>query len=110
LKICGQTHNKHVISSGEKQELDDPLELQAAGSLAERREQLISELIHEFTNTITAVIGYSELALHAVEESHPARQWLEKTRRNTSQLGLLLNRFIDVKRSQDGRGRGHFIE
>ncbi len=40
----------------------------------ERSIRFTSELIHEFTNMVTAVIGYSELALHAIEDSHPARQ------------------------------------
>ena len=50
------------------------------------------ELIHEFTNMVTAVIGYSELALHAIEDSHPAREWLEKIRKHTSALGALLHK------------------
>jgi signal transduction histidine kinase len=103
VKICGQLHGTDVSSSGEKQELDDTLELQAAGALAERREQLISELIHEFTNTITAVIGYNELAIHTVEEFHPARQWVEKACKHTGQLAFLLNKLIDLKTPQHKR-------
>jgi hypothetical protein len=58
------------------------------------------ELIHEFTNMVTAVIGYSELALHAIEDSHPAREWLEKIRKHTSALGALLHKLIALKQSK----------
>ncbi len=43
-----------------------------------KHERFVSELIHEFTHAVKAVIGYSELALHEIERSHPARAWLEK--------------------------------
>ena len=66
----------------------------------ERMMQFASELIHEFTNMLTAVIGYSELALHAIEDSHPAREWLEKIRRHTRELGALLNQLIALKQSK----------
>ena len=61
-----------------------------------------SELIHEFTNMLTAVIGYSELALHAIEDSHPAREWLEKIRKHPSELGALLHKLIVMKPSKHG--------
>ena len=61
-----------------------------------------SELIHDFTNMLTAVIGYSELALHAIEDSHPAREWLEKIRKHTKELGALLHKLIVLKRSKHG--------
>ena len=54
-----------------------------------RPDQFFTELVHEFTNMVTAVIGYSELALHAIEDSHPAREWLEKIRSQTKQLASL---------------------
>src|SRR5262249_13744572 len=57
-----------------------------------RREQFVSELIHEFTNAVTAVIGYSELALHEIERSHPARTWLEKIKNHTNQLAALVRK------------------
>ena len=58
------------------------------------------KLIHEFTNMVTAVIGYSELALHAIEDSHPAREWLDKIRKHTSALGTLLHKLIFLKQSK----------
>ena len=61
-----------------------------------------SELIHEFANMLTAVIGYSELALHAIEDSHPAREWLEKIRKHTRDLGALLNKLIALKQPELG--------
>jgi signal transduction histidine kinase len=61
-----------------------------------------SELFHEFTNMLTAVIGYSELALHAIEDSHPAREWLEKIRKHTRELGALLHKLIVMKPSKHG--------
>ena len=61
-----------------------------------------SELIHEFTNMLTAVIGYSELALHAIEDSHPAREWLEKIRKHPSELRALLHKLIVMKPSKHG--------
>ena len=66
----------------------------------ERTTRFTSELIHEFTNMLTAVIGYSELALHAIEDSHPAREWLEKIRKHTRELGALLNKLIALKQSK----------
>jgi len=68
----------------------------------ERPIRFTSELIHEFTNMLTAVIGYSELALHAIEDSHPAREWLEKIRKHTSELGALLHKLIALKQSKRG--------
>jgi len=57
-----------------------------------KREQSCRDLLHEFTNAVTAVIGYSELALHETERSHPAREWLEKIRNHTKQIASLLRR------------------
>ena len=66
----------------------------------ERSIRFTSELIHEFTNMLTAVIGYSELALHAIEDSHPAREWLEKIHKHTRELGALLPKLIALKQSK----------
>lgn len=66
----------------------------------ERSIRFTSELIHEFTNMLTAVIGYSELALHAIEHSHPAREWLEKIRKHTRDLSALLHKLIVLKQSK----------
>jgi len=68
----------------------------------ERPIRFTSELIHEFTNMLTAVIGYSELALHAIEDSHPAREWLETIRKHTRELGALLHKLIALKQSKRG--------
>jgi len=68
----------------------------------ERPIRFTSELIHEFTNMLTAVIGYSELALHVIEDSHPAREWLEKIRKHTRELGALLHKLIALKQSKRG--------
>ncbi len=51
---------------------------------------------------LTAVIGYSELALHAIEDSHPAREWLEKIRKHTRELGALLHKLIVLKQPKHG--------
>lgn len=68
-----------------------------------RPDQFFTELVHEFTNMVTAVIGYSELALHAIEDSHPAREWLEKIRSQTKQLASLVRKFMDLRqKSQRG--------
>jgi signal transduction histidine kinase len=66
----------------------------------ELRAQFAHELIHEFTNMVAAVIGYSELAVHAIEDSHPAREWLEKIRKLTRELGALLHKLIVLKQSK----------
>ena len=68
----------------------------------ERSIRFTGELIHEFTNMLTAVIGYSELALHAIEDSHPAREWLEKIRKHTRELSALLQKWIALKQSKRG--------
>lgn len=68
----------------------------------ERSIRFASELIHEFTNMLTAVIGYCDLALHAIEDSHPAREWLEKIRKHTRELGALLQKLIALKQSKRG--------
>jgi len=57
-----------------------------------KADQVCRDLIHEFTNAITAVVGYSELALHEMERSHPAREWLEKIKNHTKQLASLVRR------------------
>lgn len=102
MKICeGKSGLGPSLKDG-NQEPDAALQPRADGSTAELRQQLVSDPTHEFTNAITAVIGYSELALHVVEQSHPAREWLEKVRSRGMQLGLLLNKLIDLQRSQHG--------
>jgi hypothetical protein len=68
----------------------------------EKSMRLTSEFTHEFTNLLTAVIGYSELALHAIEDAHPAREWMEKTRKHTRELGALLQKSIARKQSKRG--------
>ncbi len=68
-----------------------------------RPDQFFTELLHKFTNMVTAVIGYSELALHAIEDSHPAREWLEKIRSQTKQLASFVRKFLDLsQKSQRG--------
>jgi signal transduction histidine kinase len=66
----------------------------------ERSIRFTTELIHEFANLLTAVMGYSELALHAIEDSHPAREWLEKIRKHTRELGALLHKLIALKQAK----------
>lgn len=65
---------------------------------AARREQFITELVHEFTNVVTAVAGHCELALHEIEDSHAARGWLEQTRSHTKQLPLRLLKLTTVNK------------
>ena len=68
-----------------------------------RPDQFFTELVHEFTNMVTAIIGYSEQAIHAIEDSHPAREWLEKIRSQTKQLASLARKFMDLRqKSQHG--------
>lgn len=68
-----------------------------------RPDPFLRELVHEFTNMVTAVIGYSELALHVIEDAHPAREWLEKIRSQTKQLASLVRKFMDLRqKSQRG--------
>ena len=50
---------------------------------------------------VTTVIGYSELALHAIEDSHPAREWLEKIRSQTKQLASFVRKFMDLNRNHN---------
>jgi len=69
-----------------------PAEDNASQESQGNREKFVSKLIHEFTNAVTAVIGYSELALHHIEGSHPARAWLEKIRNHTKQLASLVRK------------------
>jgi len=64
-----------------------------------KRDQFVSELIHEFTNAVTAVIGYSELALHDIECSHPAWTWLEKIKNHTTQLASLVRKLTALSSS-----------
>jgi hypothetical protein len=50
------------------------------------REEFFKGLFHEFTNMLTAVIGYSELALNTIERStRPVAGWkrFEVTRRSS---------------------------
>ena len=68
---------------------------------ATRREQFLAELVHEFTNMVTAVIGYSELAIHAIEDSHPARGWLEKIRSHTRQLAFLVQKLSALNQKSE---------
>ena len=96
MKICGETHGESAIPTDRKQKLGDIPQLQAGGLLEGRRAH--QQLIHEFTNTITAVNGYSELAFRAVEECHQTRAWLEKVDAHTRQRGSLLNKLIDLER------------
>jgi signal transduction histidine kinase len=71
-------------------------------AIQERSIQFTRELFHEFANMLTAVIGYSELALHTIEDSHPAREWLEKACKHTKELAALLRKLIPIKHSKKG--------
>lgn len=60
-------------------------------------------MANEFTNMATAVIWYSELALRAIEEPHPAREWLENILNQTVQLARLVSKLMALKqRAQCG--------
>ena len=65
------------------------------------REEFFKGLIHEFTNMLTAVIGYSELALDTIEHSHPARSWLEKIRSHTKELSLMVRKLTALNQKSE---------
>ena len=69
-----------------------PIDGNANQESRRKRDQLCRDLIHEFTNAVTVLIGYSELALHEMERSHPAREWLEKIKNHTKQLASLIRK------------------
>ena len=73
-----------------------PIDSNANHESQRKREQLCRDLIHEFTNAVTAVIGYSELALHEIDRSHPAREWLEKIKNHTKQLASLVRKLMSL--------------
>ena len=54
--------------------------------------KFVRDLIHEFTNAVTAVIGNSEVALQEIERCHPAREWLEKIKNHAKQLASLVRK------------------
>ena len=74
-----------------------PIDGNANQESQRKREQLCKDLIHEFTNAVTAVIGYSELALHEIDRSHPAREWLEKIKNHTKQLASLVRKLTSLR-------------
>ncbi len=59
-------------------------------------------VVREFGKRWTAGIGYCELALHTIEESHPGWEWLEKACKHTKELAALLRKLIPIKRSKKG--------
>ena len=65
------------------------------------REEFFSGFIHEFTNMLTAVLGYSELALETIEHSHPAGSWLEKIRSHTKELSLMVRKLITLNQKSE---------
>ena len=65
------------------------------------REEFFKGLIHEFTNMLTAVIGYSELALETIEHSHPARSWLAKIRSHTKELSLMVRKLTALNQKSE---------
>jgi len=69
-----------------------PIDDKANQEFQRKRDQFYRDLIHEFANAITAVMGYSELALHEMDRSHPARGWLEKIKNHTRQLAFLVRK------------------
>jgi len=71
----------------------------AAQKRYDKREQFVNTLIHQFTDALTAVIGYSELALHQIETRHPAREWLEKVQDQAKSLMALMRQLIELNSS-----------
>ena len=65
------------------------------------REEFFKLLIHEFTNMLTAVIGYSELALDTIGHSHPARSWLEMIRSHTKELSLMVRKLTALNQKSE---------
>jgi len=65
------------------------------------REEFFKGLIHEFTNMLTAVIGYSELALDTIEHSHPARSWLEKIQSHTKELSSMVRKLTALNQKSE---------
>ncbi len=64
-----------------------------------KREQFVSELIHEFTNAITAVIGYSGLGLNDIERCNPEATWPGKIKNHTTQLASLVRKLTALNSS-----------
>jgi signal transduction histidine kinase len=69
------------------------------------REEFAKGLVHEFANMVTAVIGYSELALEAIENTHPARNWLEKIRDRTKELALLVRKLTAMNQKSEKKSQ-----
>jgi len=65
------------------------------------REEFFKRLIHEFTNMLTALIGYSELALETTEDSHPPRSWLEKIRSHTKELSFMVRKLTALNQKSE---------
>ena len=65
------------------------------------REEFFKGFIHEFTNMLTAVVGYSELALETIEHSRPARSWLEKIRSHTKEVSLMVRKLTTLNQKSE---------
>src|SRR5262249_8884606 len=62
--------------------------------------RLAGGIAHDINNALTAIAGYSELALTTVESDHPARADVEEIRRATERAGSVTRQLLAFSRKQ----------
>jgi signal transduction histidine kinase len=81
----------------ERQRLED--ELRQAQKM-EAIGQLAGGFAHDFNNMMTAVVGFSELALARLEQAHPLRRYVEEIRRAGKRASALTSQLLAFSRKQ----------
>jgi PAS domain S-box-containing protein len=76
-----------------EQQLQQAQKMEAVGQLA-------GGVAHDFNNMMSAVIGFSELVLHRLEEDHPVRRQVEEIRRAGERASDMTHQLLAFSRKQ----------
>lgn len=62
--------------------------------------QLAGGIAHDFNNHLTAILGYIELAINAVDETHPVAKYIKTIQKSALRSAELTNKLLAFARKQ----------
>ncbi len=101
--IVRDADNRPLRMIGTIQDITDRRQLEDQLRQAQKLEaigRLAGGIAHDINNALTAIAGYSELALAAVAPEHPARADVEEIRRATERAGSVTRQLLAFSRKQ----------